>query len=151
MFWFPNTCFIYNLHRGNIFLLYWIHTCITCYNTHGMHEFILWKRKVLLLGMAAPCTWQRISFLAGPLLKANHPIWGPPSIALLPIALFPGNTEFFLHSDYINKPDPSSVGHSFHIWARASTYFSALWYRLNNAVFTPSSENACLWCLKWWT
>jgi hypothetical protein len=50
-----------------------------------------------------------------PCSKPTTPFEAPPSIALLPIALFPGNTEFFLHSDYINKPDPSSVGHSFHI------------------------------------
>jgi hypothetical protein len=50
------------------------------------------KRENPLLGMVALRTWQLISILAGPLLKANCPIWDFPSVALFPTALFPANT-----------------------------------------------------------
>jgi hypothetical protein len=51
---------------------------------------------------------------AGPLLKANCPLWDPPSICCPPlyIALFPP-TWCYLHTDDINTPNSSSVWHNY--------------------------------------
>ncbi len=66
--------------------------------------------------MLALCTWRRIPILAGPLLKAKCPIWDsppPPSPIALPTKL-PSSCQHdvYLHTDDINTPNSSSVGHS---------------------------------------
>ncbi len=101
--------FIFNLHTRNILHLYWIHTYYIS-NIQGMHEHVVWKET--LTWNATLCTWLQTPIHAVPLLKANCPIWDPPPLVALPFPL-PSSRQHnvYLHTDDINMPNSSSVGH----------------------------------------
>jgi hypothetical protein len=74
----------------------------------------LCKRENTLFGTAALPTWQRITILAGPLLKANCPTLDPPPLYCpLPHCPLSCQRNIYLHTDDINTPDSSSVRHSY--------------------------------------
>jgi hypothetical protein len=64
-----------------------------------------------LLGTSASCEWQRIPILAGPVLKANCPIWDPTPVAF-PSPLPSSRQHVYLHTNDINVPTSFSVGHN---------------------------------------
>jgi hypothetical protein len=69
-----------------------------------MHKFLLKKGNDPLLGMVALCIWQQIPILAGPLLKANCPIFRHP----LPHCPSSRQHSISIHTDDFNMAESSS-------------------------------------------
>ncbi len=82
-----------------------------------MQYYDLFKQKYPLLGMAASPTWLQILILAGPLPRANCPIFlkSPPQFQRLP-PFSPSSRQYkqyytYTVDDFTNMPKSSPVGH----------------------------------------